>query len=292
MTFADGRFEPSPPPQLLSKLTDGDLVVAVDAVEAVVAKQQPRPSGRAQFRLLAWTVADARGAAAPLDMGSAETVGKRLDRQAKRVRADIESLETDHRASRLAASDFEHASMDAAIRLEIEALRSEVYIGFHEIETAGEEEAAAVPAELRAPPRDVLAAALSAARGRPMRQEVEDNVAPIPAELARDLGRDGVQALWEYRMNIGEEDGIARPFSIDDSQDWFLLLPGLVQSLLFDVRIAYSEGKSDGLESAEAADLPRLQDEVQQLRARVRDFEHLERQIAQLDMRLTENERL
>ena len=61
LTFPDGKFKPSPPPQLLGKLTDEDLVVAVDAVEAVVAKQQPRPSGRAQFRLLAWTVADARG---------------------------------------------------------------------------------------------------------------------------------------------------------------------------------------------------------------------------------------
>ena len=42
VTFPGGDFEPSPPPQLLSKLTDEDLVLAVDAVEAVAAKQQQR----------------------------------------------------------------------------------------------------------------------------------------------------------------------------------------------------------------------------------------------------------
>ena len=62
--------------------TDEILVVAAAAVEAVVAQQQPRPSGKAQYRLLAWTVADARGATAVLDKALAETVGKRLDRQA------------------------------------------------------------------------------------------------------------------------------------------------------------------------------------------------------------------
>ena len=77
VTFPGGDFEPSPPPQLLSKLTDEDLVLAVDAVEAVAAKQQQRLTGRAQFRLLAWTVADARGAATPLEKAAAETVGKR-----------------------------------------------------------------------------------------------------------------------------------------------------------------------------------------------------------------------
>ena len=35
--FPDGDFEPSPPPPLLSKLTDEDLVLAADAVEAVAA---------------------------------------------------------------------------------------------------------------------------------------------------------------------------------------------------------------------------------------------------------------
>ena len=34
VAFPDGDFKPSPPPQLLSKLTDEDLVVAADAVEA------------------------------------------------------------------------------------------------------------------------------------------------------------------------------------------------------------------------------------------------------------------
>ena len=37
VTIPDGDFEPSPPPPLLSKLTDEDLVLAADAVEAVAA---------------------------------------------------------------------------------------------------------------------------------------------------------------------------------------------------------------------------------------------------------------
>ena len=83
MTFPDGNFEPSPPPQLLSKLTDEDLVLAADAVEAVAAKQQARPTGRALFRLLAWTVADARGAATLPDKAVAETGGKQTRRVVK-----------------------------------------------------------------------------------------------------------------------------------------------------------------------------------------------------------------
>ena len=79
VAFKEGDFSPSPPPYLLDKLTDYDLIVAVDAVWLVAAEQQPPPSGKARYRLLAWTVADARGAAEPLSKGTAEKVGKRLE---------------------------------------------------------------------------------------------------------------------------------------------------------------------------------------------------------------------
>ena len=72
--FADGNFAPSPQP-LLDQLTDQLLVVASDAVTAVAAAASPRLSGKATLRLLAWVVADARGAGRPMEKALAETVG-------------------------------------------------------------------------------------------------------------------------------------------------------------------------------------------------------------------------
>jgi hypothetical protein len=238
LTFPDGKFEPSPPPQLLCKLTDEDLVVAVDAVEAVVAKQHPRPSGRAQFRLLAWTVADARGAATPLEKALAETVGKRLDRQAQKVRGDIELCEREYHERRLYASEAEHASMDAAHRLAMEALRTEVYVGFHELEPAGEEEAAvaALPA--------TLAAALQIAEApRHPSQPLPD----IPPDLCRSLGSAGVQYLWDLAIEIDwANPGYFRPHA-RKSEDWHQLVPQAMTKLLRG-----------------AAEIPRLQSEIEE----------------------------
>ena len=222
MTFAEGDFEPSPPPQLLSKLTDEDLVVAVEAVEAVVAKQQPRPSGRAQFRLLAWTVADARGAAAPLDKAVAETVGKRLDRQAQKVRRALYLVEADYRERRLYSSECEYAAMDAAHRLEMETMRSEVYVGFHELEPAVEEDAAA--AEAAALPATLAAALQTAEAPRPRHPSLP--LPAIPPDIARSLGRTGVQCLWDYA--IYSEWDVSADYHgprARRSEEWHQLLP-------------------------------------------------------------------
>ena len=64
VSWGEGSFTPAPPPALLDKITDMLLVVASDAVSAVGA-EEPALSGNATFRLLAWTVADARGANLP-----------------------------------------------------------------------------------------------------------------------------------------------------------------------------------------------------------------------------------
>ena len=85
----DDKFEPSPPPALIDAITDELLVVASDTVAAAATEAQTKPSGKAKYRLLAWLVADARGADTPLDKALAETVGKRLDRQAAAVRTAI-----------------------------------------------------------------------------------------------------------------------------------------------------------------------------------------------------------
>lgn len=241
LTSPDGNFKPSPPPQLLDELTDEDIAVAVDVVEAVVTKQQPRPSGRAQFRLLAWTVADARGAAAPLDMAVAEAVGKRLDRQAKKVRADLESCELVYRERRLIASDVDHSSMDEAFRLEIETLRSEVYIGFHELELAvAEDAAAALPA--------ALAAALQVADAPSLHPS--QPLPEIPPDLARSLGTTGVQYLWEHAIYTEWATRVTFLGPRDrKSEEWRDLVPRALARLLSD-----------------AAEMPHLQTELEECR--------------------------
>ena len=195
LTSPDGNFKPSPPPQLLDELTDEDIAVAVDVVEAVVTKQQPRPSGRAQFRLLAWTVADARGAAAPLDMAVAEAVGKRLDRQAKRVRDAMKAVSAGAREARLQLSGGMAdpatlkegiAAVDVEERSRLEALRAEVYVGFHELNALlpdAEQEAE------KDPEHPVLAAALQTAEAQLKRQSQLQHPYPpslpiLPADLA------------------------------------------------------------------------------------------------------------
>ena len=85
-TYTEGLYEPSMPPQLLDNITDELLVIASDAVTAVIAEEPALP-GNARLRLLAWTVADARGATRPLEKPLALAVGKRLDRQAQSVQA-------------------------------------------------------------------------------------------------------------------------------------------------------------------------------------------------------------
>ena len=142
----DGDFSPSPPPALLDKLTDQLLVVASDAVTAVAAAALPALSGKATLRLLAWVVADARGATTPLEKALAETVGKRLKKQAQKVRetlaaATADAAEARESARAAAAQDANLAAALAAELAAIDALehgaydraRDEVYIGFHEL---------------------------------------------------------------------------------------------------------------------------------------------------------------
>ena len=82
LPFDKGNFSPSPLPALVNVVTDELLVMAKEIVAAVAAAAQPKLSGKAQLRLLAWVVADARGARVAMEKALAETVGKRLDRQA------------------------------------------------------------------------------------------------------------------------------------------------------------------------------------------------------------------
>ena len=140
LSFKEGEFSPSPAPHLLDRLTDYDLIVAREVVWLVAAEQQPPPSGKARYRLLAWTVADARGAAELLSKATAEKVGKRLEAQALKA---LGTHAADRSRARAAAEKDAAlaqalpaalAAIDAAERLALEAAQAEVYVGFYELD--------------------------------------------------------------------------------------------------------------------------------------------------------------
>ena len=140
LPLKDGKYTPAQPPLHLTQLTDYDLLVAMDAVWKVAEEAKPKPSGKATYRLLAWTVAYARSTMKPLDMYTAEKVGKRLAAQALKVRGTFS--EDRSKARDAAATDATLApglpaalaAIDEAERAAMAAARLEVYIGFHELE--------------------------------------------------------------------------------------------------------------------------------------------------------------
>jgi hypothetical protein len=235
LSFAEGVFLPSPPPALLDKLTDELLVVASDAVRDEAAECTAQNglgpiSGKAQLRLLAWVVADARGAVTPLDKALAETVGKRLDRQAQKVRSDMarasERAEYSRAYVRTELPAELHAAklanIDAEEQHQLEKPRAEIYVGFHELDSllprpmellpstpTFDADAVADDGELKIPgvrypwlPTDLggVEPAVTA--------EYRPEDGTIPPDLAQVLGRDGTQFLGEYcgsMGHIGEE---------------------------------------------------------------------------------------
>ena len=149
----DGDFAPTGPPALLNELTDAVLVVA----SGIVSEAASTLSGKAQLRLLAWLLADARGATSPLDKKLAETVGKRLSAQAQRVRCALDEARSmaelqraEARAAAALAADAADlpkrlAAIDAAEQQALSAPNTEVYVGFWELGAGSAEALAALP---------------------------------------------------------------------------------------------------------------------------------------------------
>ena len=234
LPFADGKFSSTPPPALLNTLTDELLVVASDAVAAVAAQVQPPPSGKGQLRLLAWVVADARGATIPLERSLAETVGKRLAAQAQRVRgqlaqpaADAEEarsvLDAEAAAGSLAPAQVEQrrAAIDAAQQetytRACQHARSEVYVGFTELDALLPRVEQAASSQPRYPG---AAACFEPRAFRPL--------PPIPSDLAGLLGQKARDELVE---RFGGRDA----WGYDDDPEahvwWTQILPDFVNTL-------------------------------------------------------------
>jgi hypothetical protein len=299
LSFADGVFLPSPPPALLDKLTDELLVVASDAVrdEAAecTAKNGLGPiSGKAQLRLLAWVVADARGADTPLEKALAETVGKRLDRQAQKVRSDMaratERAECSRAYVRTALSAELHAAklaeIDAEEQRELEKPRAEIYVGFHELDSL-------LPRLMELLPTSTSAADADAGDGElkipgvrypwlptdlggidpAVTAEYRPEDGTIPPDLAQVLGRDGTQFLFEYCGSMGHI-----------GEEWWQLgLPCLVKHLMRErTELAQWHDEDQDLLEAQAAEMRALRC------ARSADADAAESEIERLEGELRE----
>ena len=166
LPFANGDFQPSPSPTLLDKLTDQLLVVISDAVAAVAAAASPPLSGVATQRLFAWVAADARGAATPLDKVLAATVGKRLEKQAQKVRETLTSASARAAEARKAAREAavqdttlvaalpaELALIDEAEHKAYASARNEIYVGFHELGSGSTAASGSLSVSVEAPPQ-------------------------------------------------------------------------------------------------------------------------------------------
>ena len=259
LPFPNGNFAPSPPPALFDKITDELLVVASDAVATVAAEQPRPPSGKSLLRLLAWIVADARGASTVLDKLLAETVGKRLDRQAQKVRSTLARAASVAEVARsdvstvlaggaLAASHGadRRAAIDRVENQAYEHAHREVYIGFHELE-------ALLPGYV-APSRYPELVALHEPVG-------PATLPPIPPDLAAALGP---AACDEMKAQIQAEGGHKGLDPSDSDVWWAVYLPSFVNDLRRErdaARLQASEADETvkitnaALERAEAAEL-------------------------------------
>lgn len=121
----DNKFEPSPPPALIDAITDELLVVASDAVAAAATEAQTKPSGKAKYRLLAWLVADARGAVRAATADAVE-LAESARAAARSAAASDVTLQATLQATL--------AGIDADQQAAVGRPRSEVYVGFHELD--------------------------------------------------------------------------------------------------------------------------------------------------------------
>jgi len=245
-------IRPSGPPALLSSLTDYLLVVATDAIKAVASSEvecSTPVTGKDQYRLLAWVMADARGATETLDKALAETVGKRLHRQAMRVREAMENASRVAQASRglvrlmaLGGGEIgaQLEAIDAAERLELEKPRLELYVGFTELESllpgpladaseglsAGSEpQVPQAPKRMRLEDFEATLKAQGISFPFLSYQHYEEKTGAIPPDLVKALGPDATQALRAWTpdsMNLHGEDW------------WSCGLPHFTKQLLYE----------------------------------------------------------
>ena len=190
-------------------MTDGLLIVSLEAVEAAVAAMAgTQLNGRAKFRLLARLVAGAVGATAVLSDDDKLLAGKRLETQATRqtkllvqMAKEYDERRDARRAEAAVSTDLEAgleaalAEIDAKERRAFTRIVTEVYTGFVEL---GELDVAAAFAPAAVVTRAAVAGVL-------------------PAWLRKVLGDAGCVEVEEFLAGFHHGDPPVWP--AEDSDD-------------------------------------------------------------------------
>lgn len=271
--FGDtGIFTPSPPPALFGVITDELLVVTWEAIAAAAAEQVEKPSGKASKRLFAWVIADARGVQKRIDRADAETYGKRLERQAVKVRDDLAAELAKVATARTNAC----ASLDGeALATELAALdareqkarmhpKLEVYIGFHELHGLLPEQEPEPEPEPQSAEQSEVAKPVPVsyvrypwmAKERPPEPDgppwlPSHDLPPVPPDLAKELGPTCVQELFHQVSATLNVNGSSGDCLLTDSDHWWSIgMPMLVRRLMWEktARLADQDGHVAWLE--------------------------------------------
>jgi len=218
----DNKFEPSPPPALIDAITDELLVVASDTVAAAATEAQTKPSGKAKYRLLAWLVADARGAVRAATADAVE-LAESARAAARSAAASDVTLQATLQATL--------AGIDADQQAAVGRPRSEVYVGFHELDallpgTDGYQplppdlpKCGQVGYELTKGREDGISFPFACTQNRARAGSMKS--APIPRDLVELLGPDAAAQLWDEYGGTGYEA----------PQWWSLGVPNLIKLL-------------------------------------------------------------
>ena len=245
LAHPDGNFEASDGPPVVKAYTDELNIVAVDVVTGVCAEAQS--SGKARHRLLAWVVGDLIGKRLGGDKAVAETVGKRLERQAGRVRASIaaaaDSAECGRVAARAAAAlAQDETQMAAALkaidvdeRVRIDVLNHEIYVNLHEYTVTAVAAAETTEVRLVIGPEEPesendesnidVAAEYSRLQEetRPYMQRWRREGGAVPPAIARRLGEEGCSMLAHELTHFRDATG---------DEILTIFIPGMVKGLL------------------------------------------------------------
>ena len=274
LSTEDGVFDRSVGQVLAKEITDGLLIDIQGAVNAAADAATPKLSGLARKRLMVWVVIDAVSSPAVLGKAAADKAGGRIWVQAQRVSAALQDASDEAASNRAAARAAaaadsvleaglatELAAIDAAEKGTLNELRDEVYIGFHELETAspplpsllacvpgtGTDEA--VPASL-GPHADTRTSSSSSGIRYPYLQPIirtPEEAPEVPADLRHKLGVDGCNLL---------DSKYAGWMKGRDPEEWWVhCLPMLCLSLMDQLACAKAGVAVRDGELQEAADV-------------------------------------
>ena len=224
----DGDHAPSAQRLGPKAVTHELLMLCQDVVKGL----SPKLSGKGQKRLLAWLLADAMSVGRPMEKALADTVGTRFDRQADRVRSEMEAvagkaaqqradaenavalagLTADPKNERLLAElAAKRSAIIAGEEEQLDKLRREVYVNVGELNL----EAQAEPVTPAAP--SLLSTPMTEPVG-PMATEEWDveqrafahwraHGGSLPQELVECLGGEGVRMLQEQLSGAPDRTG-------------------------------------------------------------------------------------